>query len=488
MNMNIMQLLQHNRKTHHVFLLIILVLSAYVHLWNPVGFPDINFDEGIYMRRAMNTLETGNPQESYFYDHPYFGQIILAGVLKIAGFPQSVEQSLELSYLIPRLFIGLVAVLDTFLVFKIAEKKFNNKVALLAAILFAVMPITWLLRRILLDTILLPLMLLSILFALHSNSTSRKNLLVLTSSIFLGLAIFTKITAITMIPVVAYIIFSNNQNIKQRISWIIPVFLIPTIWPIVSIYLNQFDLWLRDVIWQSGRSTGDFFTITGYVFNIDAIFITLGFVSFVFAAIKKNWFLVLWFAPFLLFVSNVGFFQYFHYILLLPVFCIAIAFMTYNMIKDRKMCNYILVGIGAILIVYGTGVSNILINTDASSSQIMALEFALENFNDTNSTLLAGPVYSWIFNYVHDKNNVLSDYSMILFDPIKTQDMMLIADPHFMLDIQRGIELQNAYDNSHLIYEINGSVNQINTNVFPFQSVIFTGEGKFIEIKRNNVP
>ena len=162
--------------------------------------------------------------------------------------------------------------------------------------------------------------------------------------------------------------------------------------------------------------------------------------------------------------------------------------MTYNMIKDRKMCNFILVGIGAILIVYGTGVSNILINTDASSSQIMALEFALENFNDTNSTLLAGPVYSWIFNYVYDKNNVLSDYSMILFDPIKTQDMMLIADPHFMLDIQRGIELQNAYDNSHLIYEINGSVNQINTNIFPFQSVIFTGEGKFIEIKRNNVP
>ena len=137
MNMNIMQLLQHNHKTHRILLLIILVLSAYVHLWNPVGFPDINFDEGIYMRRAMNILETGNPQESYFYDHPYFGQIILAGVLKIAGFPQSVEQSLELSYLIPRLFIGLVAVLDTFLVFKIAEKKFNNKVALLAAILFA---------------------------------------------------------------------------------------------------------------------------------------------------------------------------------------------------------------------------------------------------------------------------------------------------------------------------------------------------------------
>lgn len=39
------------------------------------------------MRRAMNTIDTGNPQESYLYDHPYFGQIILAGVLQITGYP-----------------------------------------------------------------------------------------------------------------------------------------------------------------------------------------------------------------------------------------------------------------------------------------------------------------------------------------------------------------------------------------------------------------
>ena len=483
-----MQLLKNTRKTHYAFLLIILVLSAYVHLWNPVGFPDIFFDEGIYMRRAMNVLETGNPQEGYFYDHPYLGQIILAGVLKITGFPQSVEQSLDLSYMVPRLFIGIIAVLDTFLVFKIAGKKFNNKIALLAAILFAVMPITWLLRRILLDTILLPLVLLSILLALYSENAQRKNLLIFASSIFLGLAIFTKITAITMIPVVAYVIFSNHQSKKYRISWFAPIFLIPMIWPAVSIGLGQFDLWLKDILWQSSRSTGDFLTVTGYIFSIDPVFIALGFVSFVFASIKKKWFLVLWFAPFLLFVSNVGFLQYFHFVLLLPVFCIAAAFMMYDIFKNTKMCNYILVGIGTGLLVYGTGVSSILINTDVSSAQITALEFALENFDDSNSTLLASPVYSWIFNFVYDKNNVFPDYSVILFESIKTKDMMLIADPHFMLDIQRGIELQNAYDDSHLIYEINGSINQINTNIFPFQSMMLTGEGKFIEVKRTSMP
>ena len=88
-----MQLLQHNRKTHHVFLLIILVLSAYVHLWNPVGFPDINFDEGIYMRRAMNTLKRVILKRVIFMTILTLDMIILAGVLKIAGFPQSVEQT-----------------------------------------------------------------------------------------------------------------------------------------------------------------------------------------------------------------------------------------------------------------------------------------------------------------------------------------------------------------------------------------------------------
>ena len=62
-------------------ILIPLMLACVIHLINPVGFPDVFFDEGVYMRRAMNMVETGSPQESYLYDHPYFGQIVLAGVL-----------------------------------------------------------------------------------------------------------------------------------------------------------------------------------------------------------------------------------------------------------------------------------------------------------------------------------------------------------------------------------------------------------------------
>ena len=75
-----------------VFLLSIpLVLSAFTHLWNPIGFPDIFYDEGIYMQRSMRVLEGLGPQEpSHRYDHPYFGQLFLASLLKIVNYPDSV--------------------------------------------------------------------------------------------------------------------------------------------------------------------------------------------------------------------------------------------------------------------------------------------------------------------------------------------------------------------------------------------------------------
>ena len=68
------------------FLCIPLVLSSFTHLLNAPGFPDIFYDEGIYMRRAMHMLEGLGPQEGSFYDHPYFGQMFLAGVLWLAGY------------------------------------------------------------------------------------------------------------------------------------------------------------------------------------------------------------------------------------------------------------------------------------------------------------------------------------------------------------------------------------------------------------------
>ncbi|NOJ27347.1 MAG: glycosyltransferase, partial [Nitrososphaera sp.] len=197
-------------------LLIPLVLSGFTHLWNPAGFPDIFFDEGVYMRRAIHVIEGLGPQESYFHDHPFFGQLFLAGALILTGFPGSSgtdADSISALYTVPRVLMGLLAIADTFLVFKITERKYGRNIALLASVLFAVMPITWLLRRILLDSILLPLVLSSIFFAMQSSTTGKRRIaFVLLSGAFLGLAVFTKIPAVIMMPVVGYLVLSSKDS------------------------------------------------------------------------------------------------------------------------------------------------------------------------------------------------------------------------------------------------------------------------------------
>ena len=65
-----------------------LVLAGFTHIYNPVGFPYIHGDEGHYMRRAMHILAGGGTQEpDYRYDHPYLGQLFLAGSLWLVGYP-----------------------------------------------------------------------------------------------------------------------------------------------------------------------------------------------------------------------------------------------------------------------------------------------------------------------------------------------------------------------------------------------------------------
>ncbi|MGH3631101.1 MAG: hypothetical protein ACRDRL_27115, partial [Sciscionella sp.] len=88
-----------------LFIVIPLFLAAFTHLWNPVGFPDVFYDEGIYMYRAMHVLAGEGPQTNYFHDHPFFGQLFLAGALSLTGYPDSLHPtadsaSVQMLYLI----------------------------------------------------------------------------------------------------------------------------------------------------------------------------------------------------------------------------------------------------------------------------------------------------------------------------------------------------------------------------------------------------
>ncbi|AFS81112.1 glycosyl transferase family protein [Candidatus Nitrosopumilus koreensis AR1] len=467
-------------------ILIPLVLASFVHLLNPVGYPEIFFDEGIYMRRAMTTIETGSPQESYLYDHPYLGQLILAGVLQITNYPPDVSadpQSLQSLYLIPRLFMGMLAILSTFLVYLIAREKFGTNVALISSTLFAVMPYTWIFDRILLDSILLPFLLASILLAIHYAKPEGKVWLAPLSGILLGLAIFTKIPAFVFIPLVIWLVYQKRRKFSDMIIWIMPVLLIPMLWPANAIMLDQFDLWINDVLWQSQRSNS-IFEIIGYFLYIDPVLFAIGMTGIVYAGITRNKFVLFWFVPFMVFLSLVGFKQYFHWIPLIPILCIAASIWLLDLpkkiktLQSKRLHGIVIVSI----LVFGLSSTLLVITNDMSITQFEALSFVLQNQDDKN-TILASPVYTWILYDVFDISNVPIDYSMILFYPIPTNVITVIADEHFMLDRNRGVEIIHAYNNTESIQSFENVATVFDNRIYPYTNLRVNQEGMLIDIR-----
>ncbi len=475
------------------FLIIIpLTLTAFTHLWNLTGFPDLFYDEGIYMYRAMHLLAGDGLQVNYFYDHPYFGQIFLASFLAMVGFPNSLHptpdvNSMHQLYFVPRIFMGILAIADTFLVYKISQRIYNNKIAMLAATLFAVMPLTWLFRRILLDSILLPFLLTAILFSMYSKDLQGKKWIIL-SGIFLGTSIFTKEVVFVFIPLVAYLIYRNNKSSKWLCIWLIPVILIPLIWPLHAVEDGQFNLWVRDITYQTQRVNHNFGQIFVDFIEFDPTLFIIGFAGLGFAAIKKDWIILLWIIPFLLLLSAIGYSQYFYWIPVIPVFCIAGAKMLSHLTGKFKRPTAGFITLTSCLAIFGLIMSSYLVTSDVSA-QYDAMAYVVQNIHNNkesnNTTIISSPVYSWIFNYVFHIRDVLPDYRTVLFHPIPTQKILLISDLHFLSNIKEGQQLQDAYNKTKSIQEFNGGVLKYDLGQYPFNNMRINYEGSQIDIRQN---
>ena len=433
------------------------IITAFTHLWNPLGFPyGPSNDEGIYLRRAMHVLIGLGPQESLLYDHPYFAQLFLASIFKIIGYPDSLGpsigdvHSIETLYLVPRILMGILAVADTFLIYKIAEIRYNRNVAFIASILFAVMPLTtWLLGRVWLEPIQLPFILSSILFAVyyakdsagnHKNSIKNKNenkrkiLSILLSGIFLGLAIFTKIPAFTLIPLVGFLTYQNtDRNLKMLGLWLLPVILIPLSWPMYAAYHGQFDLWLDGVLWQTHRGVQTLFYSLNYNFQIDPVLLLLGVAGLVFASIKRDLFLLLWAIPFLIFLYVIGFVSQWHFIPILPVACIAAARLIdylFHITRNKKIRRVLPIIVVSGIAVFGLSSTAVMITTSENSSYFEAVMFLVHYLHDNGKvTVISNPFYSWVPLHVfHLNNEYYVDYYNDII-PIYTRKALLTVDP-----------------------------------------------------------
>jgi hypothetical protein len=527
-----------------------LILSAFTHLWNPTGFPAVWVVEGQYMHRTMHILEgLGHHHEEssiypHPYDHPFFGQYFLAGMLAVAGYPGSLHlssstttdgdimNSIKMLYLIPRVLMGVLAIFDTFLLYKITERRYNNRtIALIASILFAVMPITWLLRKILLESLLLPLLLTSILFALYIKKDQKRNyniknniLITLLSGIFLGLAILTKVPIFTMIPLVGYLVYtSSNKNWKILGLWFIPVISIPLIWPVDAILIGDSNLWLKDVIWHTERQSSNDSAVGAtllnslkYLFQIEPVLLILGISGIIFAEIKRDFMLLLWVMPFLVFLFIIDFVSFFHLIPLLPAFCIAAARMIVYLsskISYKKVQQILPFVVILAIGVFGLTNTIMLITTNVTSTYFEVYASIVQyltngksndrnnnnnnNNNDDNVMTMIGRHWTrglfWIPRYVYnidlDFKNV--DNANDMPRSIETEKVILIVDNTIKRsmsdnnnDIQNRQQL-NIYYHIIPIATFKDKSMHYDHNKYPYASMSENQDTKWVEIRAN---
>lgn len=509
-----------------LIILIPIVLSAFTHLWNLEGFPGIYRDEDHYLRKTMHVLRGLGPQEGpselvsfpvHPYTHPYFGQLFLAGVLGIVGYPNSTHPTADPSsikelFLVPRILMGILAVADTFFLYRITELRYNRTVALIASILFAVMPITWMLRRVWLEPIQLPFILSSILLALYSaNFNSRKSpaaLLVTSSGILLGLAIFTKIPVFTMIPLVGYVVYSATKNQKLLGLWFIPVLLIPSAWPLYAISTGQFDQWIDGVLWQSERENSGLVNALGKLFAIDPVFMILSFGGFIYGALlkRRDILLLLWIVPFIVFNLLSGYVSYWHLVPLVPAFCISSALLiaeTSKIFRNQKIAKVVPYAIVGSVGLFGLVTTSMLLTLNLTSFHYQVISVLVNQLQDSSTrrnedstsisnnlagngnnseqiTVLGSNYWLWLPKYVFD-NNQINDYKNYYNDgDIRTKNNLFVVNENFIYEMtrdnntERNIEgLRALYVNSSALATIEEDKQMMpNRGNYPFSSLV----------------
>ncbi|MDW0128613.1 MAG: glycosyltransferase family 39 protein [Nitrososphaeraceae archaeon] len=499
-----------------ILLSILLGLAGYTHLWNVTGFPFIDVDEGHYLRKAISTLEGEGFQPQNRYLSPYFGQIFLAGIFKTIGFPNFIVNdssqspaTIEGLFLVPRILVGSLAIVDLILIWKITERRYNKRVALISSILFAVMPYNLMTRTVLLESIQLPLMLTSILLLLYSNSAAKheKKVSIIVSGLFMGLAIFTKIPAFTIIPLGIFLIYTNTKRWKYLALWLIPSILVPSLWPMHAALSGDLDEWVNGIIYQTNREGRPLIDSLHDFLLTDPVFFILGIGGFVFSVLKRDIFLILWIAPLIAFFYLIGYVVPFHLIILIPSFCIAGALLldsiSQKLVKkfQLRVIQYVLI---SSIVLFALINTSMLISLELNSNYYKAVSFLVgqiptrgdnaENRSDVKNhnnelTIISSPEYLWIPQSIFNKS--FDTHSYYSSKGIKADRFIMMIDDRFLsilgdTSTSRSKIFNAAFNSTHSLKKFDENfIDVMDLKRYPFTSLRVNNNTKMIDIRSN---
>ncbi len=194
---------------------LILLVSALAHGINMAGFPFYESDEGTYMSQAWAVVRLGQlAPYTYWYDHAPVGWFQLAAWSTLTGGFTTFDTPINTG----RVFMLLLQVLSTWMLYQITRRISNSAVAAtIAALTFALSAYgIYYHRRVLLDNMATFWMLLSILLLLEGQRTRTQ---VWLSAVACGIAILSKETIVVLLPVLAYLAWVQTNGTADMRRW-----------------------------------------------------------------------------------------------------------------------------------------------------------------------------------------------------------------------------------------------------------------------------
>lgn len=221
-----------NNWKESLIIICLLILSALVHGYNMFGYPAYFDDEGTYSAYGWAVINNGELSHyTYWYDHPPLGWIQLALWSLLTGGYETFGFAINSG----RAFVFILAVLSTFLIYRISRNFHADKFsAFFGSLMFAISPLAISMNRmIFLDNIMAFWVLLAI-FAISFSKTKIRH--VVASGTFLSIAILSKETALVFAPLITWFIFSRAQKHQKHFSLIIFLFIVCSISSLWFIY------------------------------------------------------------------------------------------------------------------------------------------------------------------------------------------------------------------------------------------------------------
>jgi len=349
---------------------------------------------------------------------------------------------------------------------------------------------------IVLENIMLPFLLSSILLLTYitkTNSTEeeasayrtrRGNLLLfLLSGVLFGLASFTKESAVTLIPALGYLVFTrlnlaSYSRLKNVMIWLVPVIIFSSIWPFYSATTNQLGEWIEGVLYQAEREERGLGTPLLDLLQIDPLFMILSIIAIIFAIFKvivlkdRELFLFFWSVPYFLFLFLLGgAVKYFHFIILVPVLSIEIAFFIIFVSRSIRWKKLTVMPFVILAVIASIGFVStvIMISSDLTSTYFEIYAFIIRALppsgDDSDVVTMIGKHWArsfyWIPKYVLDQDTGFKVIDPILFPKYTTKPnkVLLLMDRSVLSEI-RDKEKQEDYINQIRVLYDNSSLKQ----------------------------